>query len=210
MNQPRRILVVDDHTVVRRGAMDIIASALERPSFLEASSASEALRVLESQNCDLVVLDISLPDGNGLDLLERIVQHWPELPVLMLSVHTEAEYARKALALGAAGYLGKNSAPEELAEAVAQVLAGERYVTSSLSPTFLSAGLGQGKALLSRREQEVMRRLAQGERLSDIALDMGVSVKTASTYRARVMRKLGLKTTADFFHYALKNGGALL
>jgi DNA-binding NarL/FixJ family response regulator len=209
MNQPRRILVVDDHTVVRRGAMDIIACALKNPSFLEAASTSEALRVLESQDCDLVVLDISLPDGNGLDLLERIVQHWPELPVIMLSVHNEAEYARKAMALGAHGYLGKNSAPEELAEAVAQVLAGERYVTPALSRTFFPTGPAQAKAALSRREQEVMRRLAQGERLSDIAISMGVSVKTASTYRARVMQKLGLKTTADFFHYVIKSGGFL-
>ncbi|GFK94252.1 Oxygen regulatory protein NreC [Fundidesulfovibrio magnetotacticus] len=203
MTRPRRVLVVDDHAVVRRGVVDILAAALPGCSFAEASGVALALAALEDPY-DLAVLDISLPDGSGLDLLEWIAVNRPGLPVLVLSMHQEAEYARRALALGARGYLGKNSAPRELTEALACVLEGQTYVSPGLSPGL--APRQDPLAALSRREREVMRLLAQGRTVSDIARDLNLSVKTASTYRSRIMRKLGLRTAADFYRRALTMG----
>lgn len=192
--------MVDDHGVVRRGLMEIISASGRTCEFVEAETLAQALDALENHTFDLAVVDISLPDGNGLDLVSRASRTRPEMPVVVLSMHQEAEYARRALALGARGYLGKNFAPEELGQAIARVLGGQTYVSEALSPGLLAP---TGRAALSRREREVAHRLAQGEKLSDVAQAMGISVKTASTYRTRAMRKLGLTTTADFFRYML-------
>ncbi|MFZ5427375.1 MAG: response regulator [Thermodesulfobacteriota bacterium] len=202
------ILVVDDHAVVRRGTMDIIADMPGPCSFTEAAGVAQALRALEGGTFDLAVLDISLPDGSGLDLLEHMTRERPGLPAIVLSMHQEAEYARRALSLGARGYLGKNSAPEELAEALAVVLDGGVYVSPSLSPR-LADGKGRAGGLpgLSAREAEVARRLGAGEKLTDIARDMGISVKTASTYRSRGMRKLGVNTTAAIIRRVIETEG---
>jgi len=200
MNRARRVLVVDDHAVVRRGVMELVEASLPGCAFLEAASVREAMAALGAP-CDLAVLDISLPDGSGLDLLEWIARLFPDLPVLVLSMHQEAEYARRALALGAWGYLGKNSPPREFSEALACILEGRTYTSEALTPC--QPPSRDPLAALSRREREVMRLLAQGHTLSDIARDMGLSVKTTSTYRSRIMKKLGLTTTADFFRFAL-------
>lgn len=211
MNRPLAILVVDDHAVVRRGTMDIIADMPGERRFVEAASMAEAEAALEAEEFGLAVLDISLPDGSGLKLLERMTSERPDMPVVVLSMHHEAEYARRALALGAKGYLSKNSAPEELAEALSLVLAGETYVSPALSLRLSGSGdTRPASSGLSRQEREVAYRLGRGETLSGVAASMGVSVKTASTYRARIMRKLGLKTTADFFRYAIEKGDFFL
>jgi len=203
------ILVVDDHAVVRRGTMDIIADMPFDCRFTEAASVAGTLHALEAGDFDLAVLDISLPDGSGLDLLEHMTSQRPGLPVIVLSMHQEAEYARRALSLGAKGYLGKNSAPEELSEALSVVMDGGVYVSASLVAD-LSTGRGRGGGLpgLSPKEAEVARRLGSGEKLTDIARDMGVSVKTASTYRTRAMRKLGVSTTAAFIRLLIKTEGS--
>lgn len=211
MKSPLAILVVDDHAVVRRGTMDIIADMPGERRFVEAASVVEAEAALEAEEFGLAVLDISLPDGSGLKLLERMTSERPDMPVVVLSMHHEAEYARRALALGAKGYLSKNSAPEELAEALSLVLAGETYVSPALSLRLSGSGdTRPSSSGLSRQEREVAYRLGRGETLSGVAASMGVSVKTASTYRARIMRKLGLKTTADFFRYAIEKGDFFL
>lgn len=203
------ILVVDDHAVVRRGTMDIITDIPLECSFTQAGSVAAALSALAARSFDLAVLDISLPDGSGLELLELMTREHPGLPVIVLSMHQEAEYARKALSLGARGYLGKNSAPDEMAEALAAVLGGGQYVSPSLKADLRAGGAAQGPGAgaLSLREREVARRLGAGEKLTDIARDMGVSVKTASTYRARAMRKLGVTTTAGVIRRVIEKGG---
>lgn len=196
-----RLLIVDDHAVVRRGTMNIIADRFPDCAFSEAGTLHEARLVMDSADFDLAVLDISLPDGNGLDFLEFVRHARPGLPVIVLSMHHETEYARRCLSLGARGYLSKNSAPEELEQAMTAVLDGGLYV----SPSLLGGG-GQTGALgiLSRQEREVARRLGRGETMTQIAAALGVSVKTASTYRTRAMRKLGIGTTPALIRYLLE------
>lgn len=207
---PPTVLVVDDHAVVRRGTMDILADMAMDFTFREAGTSAGALEALAAGPCSLVLLDLSLPDESGFETLAAIRRRDPELPVIILSMHVEAEYARRALVLGANGYLGKNSAPGELATAIVRVLAGETYVSPGLSGELTARrGQGGGTPRLSPREREVMHRLAQGEKLTDVAAAMRVTVQTAGTYRARIMKKLGLSTTADFFRYALEKGGHL-
>ena len=198
-----RILIVDDHAVVRRGTMNIIADRFPACAFSEAGTLHEARLVLESAAFDLVILDISLPDGSGLDFLELVHHAQPGLPVIVLSMHHEAEYAQRCMSLGARGYLSKNSAPEELEEAMTSVLDGGLFV----SPSLLGAG-GRMGALggLSRQELEVARRLGRGETMTQIAAALGVSVKTASTYRTRAMRKLGIGTTSGLIRFLLERG----
>jgi DNA-binding NarL/FixJ family response regulator len=207
---PLTVLVVDDHAVVRRGTMDILADMPRPFAFLEAGTSAAALHMLRAHPCGLVLLDLSLPDESGFETLAAIRRLAPELPVIILSMHVEAEYARRALALAANGYLGKNSAPGELAQAIDRVLSGETYVSPGLSGELTRRdGPGGKTPRLSPREREVMHRLARGEKLTDVAAAMRVTVQTAGTYRTRIMKKLGLSTTADFFRYALEKGGML-
>ncbi|NDY58367.1 response regulator transcription factor [Desulfovibrio sulfodismutans] len=204
------VLVVDDHAVVRRGTMDILADMPREFRFLEAATSAEALALVRAHPCGLVLLDLSLPDESGFATLAAIRGHDPELPVIILSMHVEAEYARRALALSANGYLGKNSAPGELAQAIEKVLCGETYVSPGLSGELTTQGGPGGKSpRLSPREREVMHRLARGEKLTDVAAAMRVTVQTAGTYRTRIMKKLNLRTTADFFRYALEKDDIL-
>lgn len=198
-----RILIVDDHAVVRRGTMNIIIDRFPQCEFSEAGTMHEARLVLDDARFDLVILDISLPDGSGLDFLEFVQEHSPGLPVIVLSMHHEIEYAERCLNMGARGYLSKNSAPEELEEAMISILDGGIYVNPSLLDSRRSAS---AMDVLSRQERDVARRLAKGETMTAIAQAMGVSVKTASTYRTRAMRKLGIGTTSGLIRYMLERG----
>ena len=198
-----RLLIVDDHAVVRRGTMNIIADRFPDCVFSEAGTLHEARLVLETTPFDLVMLDISLPDGSGLAFLEHVQHERPGLPVIVLSMHHEAEYAQRCLSLGARGYLSKNSAPEELEEAMISILDGGIYVNPSLLDSRRSSSAMDA---LSRQERDVARRLAKGETMTAIALAMGVSVKTASTYRTRAMRKLGIGTTSGLIRFLLERG----
>lgn len=202
-----RILLADDHAVVRRGLKQIILEDLGQAVVGEAATGQGVLDSVRKERWDTVVLDISLPDKNGLDVLKELKALHPALPVLIFSTHLEEQYAVRALKAGAAGYLAKENAEEELVAALKKVLSGGAYVSASLAERL--AGDVSGKAdsaphhALSDREIEVLRLLAKGKTVSDIADQLSLSVTTVSTYRARLLEKLQLTSTAALIRYAL-------
>jgi len=205
-----RLLVADDHAIVRRGLHQIVAEAPGLEVAGEAATAEEVLARVEERAWDVVVLDLSLPGGNGLDLLAEVKRRRPDLPVLILTVHSEEQYAVRALRAGAAGYLTKESAPEQLVEAVRKVVRGGKYVSPAVAER-LAYNLGRDPdraphEALSDREYQVLRRVASGKTVSEIAVELSLSVKTISTYRTRILEKMGMKTNAELTHYAIKNG----
>lgn len=205
-----RVLVVDDHPVVRKGLTLILAQEPEIGEVGEADSAAELLRLLATGAWEVVVLDISLPDRSGLETLKDIKAMRPDLPVLILSMHPEDQYAPRVLKAGAAGFVSKESAAEELVNAVKKVVGGGRYVSPSLAEKLAELieddYQGPPHERLSDREFQVMRMLAEGKRLKDIADELCLSVKTVSTYRARVLEKMGVESNAELTYYAVKNG----
>ncbi|NPV60476.1 MAG: response regulator transcription factor [Actinobacteria bacterium] len=205
-----RVLVVDDHPVVRKGLTMVLAEEPEIQEVGEADSAAGMLAMLGASKWDVVVLDISLPDRSGLEILRDIKAMRPEMPVLILSMHPEDLYAPRVLKAGAAGYVSKDSAAEELVSAVKKVVGGGKYVSPSLAERLAELidddYRGAPHERLSDREFQVMRMLAQGKRLKDIADELCLSVKTVSTYRARVLEKMGMESNAELTYYALKNG----
>jgi len=204
-----RVLIVDDHAVVRRGIRQILAEASDFDVDGEAATGSAALAILRSRDVDVVVLDLSLPDVEGLDLLVTMRREWPSVPVLVLTIHPEEWFAVPVMKAGAHAFLSKESAPEELLSALRRILAGERIQPKRSSSRFVSdvvAGAHVRHERLSARELDVLRRIADGRTVSQIAVDLLLSVKTVSTYRARLLDKLGLSTTADLIRYALQHG----
>jgi DNA-binding NarL/FixJ family response regulator len=204
-----RLLVADDHAIVRRGLRQVVAEAGDIAVTGEAATAAEVREKVGERKWDCVVLDLSLPGGNGLDLLAEVKRSRPDLPVLILTVHSEDQYAIRALRAGAAGYLTKESAPELLVEAVRKVVRGGRYLTPSVAERLaFNLGPEDGRApheQLSDREFQVLGLLASGKTVSQIADELGLSVKTVSTYRGRILEKMGLKTNAELTRYALQN-----
>jgi two-component system, NarL family, invasion response regulator UvrY len=205
----KKILIVDDHEVVREGVKRIFNVEHDTTIFGEASAAADALRLVREQDWDVVVLDLSLGGKSGLELLREMKQIRPKLPVLILSMHTEEQYARRAFKAGAAGYVTKDSPRAELAEAVNSVAAGGKYVTRALAEKLI-VDLERGSdrpphETLSDREFEVMRLLASGKTVTEIAVMLSLSDKTISTYRARVLEKIGIQTNADLVRYAIQN-----
>jgi len=205
-----RVLIVDDHAIVRRGLRSLLSDELPEATFGEASHAQQALKELRREKWDVALLDINLPGKSGLDLLKVLKAEWPKLPVLVLSGHPEDQFAVRVLKAGAGGYLTKESAPEELAKAIRKILAGGRYVSPALAEHL---ALGVKKDLtrtphetLSDREYEVMSYIASGKTVTEIAEELSLSVKTISTYRARVLEKLGVKNSAKIVQYAIRNG----
>ena len=203
-----RVLVGDDHAVVRRGLRQILA---ETPDILvegEAPTADEVIRLVREQRWDVVILDINLPGSSGLELLSDIRKERPLLPVLILTVYSEEQYAVRAIKAGAAGFLTKESAPDKLIEAVRKVASGGRYVSAELAETLASLFAGEDKGppheRLSDREFEILKLLASGKTVSQIGVDLGLSVKTVSTHRTRILRKMNMKTNADLMHYAVR------
>ena len=204
-----RVLVADDHAVVRRGVVQILDEAPDMIAAGEASTGREALQAVQKGNCDVLVLDIAMPDGGGLEVLEQLQTLAPHLRVLILSMYPEKQYAVRALRAGAAGYLTKESTPDELVVAIRQIVGGKRYVTRSLAQALaaeLESEEGEPHALLSNREFQVMRLLAAGKTVSDIAAELALSVKTISTYRSRILKKLKLGSTAEIIRYAFEHG----
>lgn len=203
------VLVVDDHAVVRRGLAQILAEERDMGVCGEAQNAREALELVRGEHWDVVVLDLSLPDRSGLDVLKEVQQARPKLPILVLSIHPEDQFAVRVLKAGAAGYLTKEAAPEELARAIRKVAGGGKYVSASLAERLaldLEAGTAQPPhKTLSDREYEVLRLIASGKTVSEIADYLSLSVKTVSTYRARVMEKMRLKTNAELTRYAIRH-----
>jgi two-component system invasion response regulator UvrY len=204
-----RILIADDHAILRRGLKEILAGELEGAIFDEAGNVQEALGQVQSQTWDLVLLDITMPGRSGLDLLRDLQQLRPELPVLVLSMHPENQYGKRLLRAGAAGYMNKETAPKELVRAVRKVLAGGRYVSAGLAEK-LAADLSADSARLpherlSDREFEVLRMIASGKTVSQIAEELCLSVTTVSTHRARILEKMGLDNNAELMRYAMVN-----
>ncbi len=203
-----RILITDDHAIVRHGIRQILNDEVGGAGFGEAGSGAELARKLASEPWDLLILDISLPDKNGLDLLKEVRVTYPRLPVLMVSVHPEEAYAVRALKAGAAGYLTKDAAPAELVIAVRKILGGGRYVTSSLAERLAAMLDHDDRPIaerLSDREYQVLCRIGAGRTISEIGEELRLSVKTVSTYRARLLEKLALSTTAELTRFAIEN-----
>lgn len=204
-----RTLIVDDHAVVRQGLIQILSDHTDIKVGGEATNAREAIRMGKSEEWDLVILDLTIPEGGGLDVLNELKTAKPELPVLVLSVHAEDQYALRTLRAGAAGYLTKECAPDELVTAIRRVVGGGKYISLDVAET-LADGLS-GEELrplhekLSDREFQTLRLLAAGMSTNEVAETLSVSPKTVSTYRRRILDKLGLDTTADLIRYALEN-----
>ncbi|MBI5657626.1 MAG: response regulator transcription factor [Geobacter sp.] len=207
-----RILIVDDHAIVRRGLAQILLDAFDGLSrHEEAKDGQEAYAKVVDHDFDLVLMDISLPGRNGLEVLKQLKQIKPQLPVLMLSMHPEEQYAVRALKAGAAGYLTKGSAPDELVAAVRRVLQGGKYVSPTLSELLVSE-LANGMQCkerhesLSDREFQVGCRIASGKTITEIATDLVLSAKTVSTYRTRILEKMQMKSNAEITTYFIRNG----
>jgi len=204
-----RILVVDDHTVVREGIKQILAGQEDMFVEDEAESGQEALNKLTKKNYDLILLDISMPGRSGLEILEEIRLKQPKLPVLILSMHPEEQYAVRTLRAGAAGYLTKASAPQELISAIRKVARGGKYVTASLAEKLafeLDAGAEKPRhEKLSNREYQVMLMLASGQSVTEVAEELCLSAKTITTYRTRILEKMDMKKNAELTLYSIKN-----
>lgn len=204
-----RILIADDHAMVRDGLQRILSEALKKVEFGEAGDCRQALATAVEHQWDLVVLDISMPGRGGLDVLKELTSRRPKTPVLVLSMYGERQFAVRALRAGAAGYLTKASAGAELLKAVTHILAGGRYVSAVLAEQLASelSPLGNGPlhGRLSAREFEILRRIALGKTVKEIAAELALSVNTISTYRARILEKMRMRTNAELTHYAISN-----
>jgi DNA-binding NarL/FixJ family response regulator len=204
-----RVLIADDHAVTRRGLKEILVREFEDTACGEAGNAQEVLSQVLSHDWDLLILDVTMPGRSGLDILSELKETRPKVPVLVLSMHPEDQYAKRALKAGASGYMNKLSAPEELIKAVRKVLAGGRYVSAALAEKLaldLSAQAeGPLHERLSDRELEVLRMIGSGEMLSQIADKLNLSASTVSTYRERILEKMNMTTTAELMHYAIRN-----
>ncbi len=206
------ILIVDDHAVVRRGLREIIQETVSKDiGFDEAASGQEVLQKTACNNYDLVLLDISMPGRNGLDTLKVIKAEKPNLPVLVLSMHPEDQFAMRSYKAGASGYITKESAPEELQVAVSKILQGKKYISPYCSEMLLSElrnekTTGEAPHLtLSNREYHVACLIASGKPLKEIARELMLSDKTISTYRSRILNKMNMKTNAELINYAIRH-----
>jgi DNA-binding NarL/FixJ family response regulator len=205
-----KILIADDHPIVRRGLHQILAEQPDMAVLGEAQNAQELLELARRADWDVVVLDISMPDRGGLEALKELKALRPGAAVLVLSIHPEDQYAGRARKAGAAGYLTKDSAPEELVKAIRKVLAGGKYVSPSFAEMLalrLDAGLAKPlHEALSDREYQVLCLIASGKTVSQIAAELALSVKTVSTYRGRILEKMNMQSNAELTRYTIQNG----
>ena len=204
------MLITDDHPVVRRGIRQILEDDERIGLVLEAGDGKELFDRLNKQIFDVILLDISLPGRSGLDLIGQIKKSQPSAAILILSIHSETMYAIKAMKSGAAGYLTKSSAPDELMTAIIKVSRGERYISPSLADAMAESLISGSEKplyqLLSSRELEVLQLFAEGKKVVQIAAELSLSPKTIGTYRERILEKLKLHTTADLIRYAIMEG----
>jgi two-component system invasion response regulator UvrY len=204
-----RVLIADDHTLVRKGLKQILLETKDIGEVDEAKDGKETVNIVGRKKYDLVLLDISLPGRSGIEVLKQIKCLKPKLPVLILSMHPEEQYAVRSLRAGAAGYLTKESAPDELIDAIRKVAKGGKYITSSLAEKLAGEiGLDTERPLhetLSDREYQVMCLIASGKTVKEVAQDLNLSVKTISTHRARILRKMHMDNNAQLTHYAIKH-----
>jgi DNA-binding NarL/FixJ family response regulator len=203
-----RIIIADDHPIVRRGVHDILTESFKELDVVEVDTAG-AMFARMKETFDLVLLDLSLPDRNGLDCLGQLKKMHPQLPVLILSMHAEEHFAVRALKTGASGYLTKDKAADELVRAVKRIMSGGRYVSSELAEHLAAELTGEASKapheLLSDREFRVLRLIGAGKSVGEIAQELFLSVKTVSTYRARLLTKMQMRTNADLTRYCIQN-----
>lgn len=203
-----RVLIADDHAILRRGLIEILTREIKDVVCAEAENAQQTLAHAQSHDWDVVILDVSMPGRSGIDVLADLKRTRPKLPVLVLSMHAEDQYGKRVLKAGASGYMNKDSAPEELMKAVRKVLAGGKYVSPALAEVLaLDLGRGADQPLhdkLSVRELEVLRMMGLGKTISQIAEVLHLGVTTVSTYRARILEKMNMRTSAELMCYALR------
>ncbi|MDX8399766.1 MAG: response regulator transcription factor [Gallionellaceae bacterium] len=203
------VLIADDHTLIRKGLKQILDDTPDMRVTGEAETGAQAIQMAQKWPFDMILLDISLPDKNGIDVLKQLKLNNTDVPVLMLSMHAEDQYAVRSMKAGAAGYLNKQSAPSQLVTAISTVASGKKYISAELAEQ-LANGLSQGfqelrHQALSDREYQTLCLMASGKKLSEMAKIMSLSAKTVSVYRARLLEKMNLKTNAEAIHYAISN-----
>ena len=210
MNKPIRVLIADDHAIVRQGLRQILSDTPDLTVAGEAENGVQAVQMVRTGEWDVVLMDVSMPDRNGIDALKIIKKEFPRLPVLILSMYPEEQYAIRALKAGAAGYLTKQSEPELLVTASRQVAGGKKYVSPSLAEELANAIGDDSERLphekLSDREYQTLCMIASGKTPTEIAEALNLSVKTVSVYRARLLEKMNLRNNAELTHYGLKHG----
>lgn len=208
-----RVVIADDHPIVRQGLRQILSSTTDITVAAEATDGDELLQVIERVPCDIVLLDLTMPGSDGLDVLKTLRADKPDVPVLVLTMHAEDQLAIRTLRAGASGYLTKDSAAGELVGAIRKIVAGHRYISSWVAERLADLLGPQGAQpvheRLSDREFQVLRMIASGKSTREIAVDLSLSAKTVATYRARILEKMHMRTTAQLTAYALRNGLAL-
>ena len=204
-----KILIADDHAIVREGLRQILADTRDILIAGDAENGNEAIKLARTADADVLLLDISMPDKSGIEVLKQVKKESPKLAVLVLSMYREDQYAIRSLKAGAAGYLNKQSAPAELIDAIRQVASGRKYISPTLAQE-LANQVGDDRSVLphetlSDREYQTLLMIASGKTVSDIALELSLSVKTISMYRTRLLQKMKLRHNAELTHYAIKN-----
>ena len=204
-----KVLIADDHALIRKGLKQLLDDTDDMRVTGEAENGMQAIHMVEESAYDVVLLDISMPDKHGIEVLKQLKINQPQLPVLMLSMHPEEQYALRSMKAGAAGYLNKQSAPLQLVTAIRQVASGKKYISTELAEQ-LANGLSQGyqellHQTLSNREYQTLCLMASGKKLSEMAEIMTLSPKTVSVYRSRLLEKMKLKNNAEAIHYAISN-----
>jgi DNA-binding NarL/FixJ family response regulator len=211
MTKPIRVLIADDHSIVRQGLKQILSDTDDLIVAGEAANGVVVMQMVRDGNWDVVLMDVSMPDRNGIDAIKMIKKEYPRLPVLVLSMHPEEHYAVRALKAGAAGYLTKQSAPDLLVSAIRQVASGKKYVSAAVAEELANAILEDDDERplhekLSDREYQTLVMISSGKTPTQIADELNLSVKTVSVYRARLLEKMRMKNNAELTHYGLKHG----
>lgn len=210
MTDKIHVLIADDHAIVRQGLRQILSETDDLIVTGEADNGTEALQLARQQTWDVFLLDVSMPNRNGIDTLKQLKKEFPRLPVLILSMHPEEQYAVRALKAGASGYLTKQSAPEQLVTAIRQVAGGKKYLSPAVAQQLVEALSDDSEKRpherITDREYQVLIMIAAGNTLTQIAEKLNLGVATVSTYRARLLEKMTLKSTADLIRYGLENG----
>lgn len=209
IGNPHRVFLADDHALFREGVKALLAEESDIAVAGEAGTAKETLQRIKNEQWDVLLLDISLPDGSGIDLLRQIRPHKPQLPILILSMHPEEQFAVSLLRAGANGYITKDAIPQQVVQAIRTLLNGRKYISPTVAQSLAEDVGGNGRPRheqLSEREFQVFCKLAAGRSVGEIATELFLSNKTVSTYRARILEKMNARSNADLTYYAIKNG----
>jgi DNA-binding NarL/FixJ family response regulator len=204
------ILIGDDHSVVRKGIIMILSGAYPNSYIEEAVDGADLIKKINNKPWSVIITDLSMPGRSGMEIVKFVKDHYPKIPVLILSVHAPEHYAVRAFKAGASGYLTKESAPEELVKAIEQVLTGRKYVTPDVAELLIQYHVDEDTEephkMLSDREMEVFELIAKGKKITDIAEDLSLSVNTISTYRTRILEKMHMTSNAEITKYAILHG----